>query len=113
MVATVRCAPPDNRPSTVERDTCAPWVNREVGLLAPHVTYSLGFDFPDAKQRVPLAEVASVTPIDFGKDRRSGQLREALAPAPRPHSSVPDRPGPAGTGQARAGRRGVIDIPVT
>ncbi len=34
MVATVRCAPPDNRPTTVERDTCAPWINREVALVA-------------------------------------------------------------------------------
>ncbi|MEO5852743.1 MAG: uracil-DNA glycosylase [Nocardioides sp.] len=35
MVATVRCAPPDNKPTTVERDTCAPWIQREVALLAP------------------------------------------------------------------------------
>ena len=35
MVATVRCAPPDNRPTTVERDTCAPWIHREVALVAP------------------------------------------------------------------------------
>ena len=34
MVATVRCAPPDNRPTTTERDTCAPWINREVALVA-------------------------------------------------------------------------------
>ncbi|GAA2129423.1 uracil-DNA glycosylase [Nocardioides bigeumensis] len=37
MVATVRCAPPDNRPTTEERDTCAPWITREVALLAPSV----------------------------------------------------------------------------
>jgi uracil-DNA glycosylase len=37
MVATVRCAPPDNKPTTVERDTCAPWIDAEVALLAPHV----------------------------------------------------------------------------
>ncbi len=36
MVAAVRCAPPDNRPSTVERDTCAPWLHRELTLLAPY-----------------------------------------------------------------------------
>jgi uracil-DNA glycosylase family 4 len=49
MVATVRCAPPQNRPTTVERDTCAPWVEAEVGLLAPHVRVvvalgSIGWD---------------------------------------------------------------------
>jgi uracil-DNA glycosylase family 4 len=34
MVATVRCAPPDNRPTIEERDTCAPWLVREVALVA-------------------------------------------------------------------------------
>jgi uracil-DNA glycosylase family 4 len=44
MVATVRCAPPANRPTVVERDTCAPWVNRELQLLAPtlRVVVALG-----------------------------------------------------------------------
>jgi uracil-DNA glycosylase family 4 len=34
MVATVRCAPPDNRPTVEERDTCAPWLLREVALVS-------------------------------------------------------------------------------
>lgn len=33
MIAAVRCAPPDNRPQTVERDTCAPWIATEIGLI--------------------------------------------------------------------------------
>ncbi|MGA9746495.1 MAG: uracil-DNA glycosylase [Nocardioides sp.] len=33
MVAAVRCAPPDNKPSVEERDTCAPWLLREVSLV--------------------------------------------------------------------------------
>jgi uracil-DNA glycosylase family 4 len=37
MVATVRCAPPQNKPTTAERDTCAPWIEREITLLAPTV----------------------------------------------------------------------------
>jgi uracil-DNA glycosylase len=37
MVATVRCAPPANKPTTVERDTCEPWLHRELTLLAPTV----------------------------------------------------------------------------
>ena len=37
MVATVRCAPPDNRPTVTERDTCAPWLARELALVAPWV----------------------------------------------------------------------------
>jgi uracil-DNA glycosylase family 4 len=37
MVAAVRCAPPDNRPTPVERDTCAPWIEQEIRLVAPSV----------------------------------------------------------------------------
>ena len=34
MVAAVRCAPPDNRPTITERDTCAPYLVRELALVA-------------------------------------------------------------------------------
>ena len=37
MVAAVRCAPPQNKPSPQERDTCAPWMHRELELVAPSV----------------------------------------------------------------------------
>ena len=37
VVAAVRCAPPENKPTTGERDTCAPWIDREVTLLLPHL----------------------------------------------------------------------------
>jgi len=33
MVAPVRCAPPDNAPTTAERDACHPWLRRELELL--------------------------------------------------------------------------------
>jgi uracil-DNA glycosylase family 4 len=33
MVATVRCAPPDNKPTVDERDTCAPWLLKEVSFV--------------------------------------------------------------------------------
>ncbi|MFP5346339.1 MAG: uracil-DNA glycosylase [Actinomycetes bacterium] len=33
IAAPVRCAPPDNHPLPSERDTCAPWLDREVALL--------------------------------------------------------------------------------
>jgi uracil-DNA glycosylase len=68
MVATVRCAPPDNRPTTAEREACAPWIEAEVGLLAGSVRVavalgsigwdatlrtfrSLGWDVPRPKPR--------------------------------------------------------------
>ncbi|MGN6782179.1 MAG: uracil-DNA glycosylase [Marmoricola sp.] len=37
MIAAVRCAPPANKPTPVERDTCAPWLHRELSLVAPSV----------------------------------------------------------------------------
>jgi uracil-DNA glycosylase len=33
MVAAVRCAPPDNKPEPAERDTCAPWLQAELGMI--------------------------------------------------------------------------------
>jgi uracil-DNA glycosylase family 4 len=33
ITAPVRCAPPANKPSTAERDTCRPWLVREVELF--------------------------------------------------------------------------------
>ena len=44
MAAAVRCAPPANKPSVLERDTCAPWLAAEFGLVAPwvRVIVSLG-----------------------------------------------------------------------
>ncbi len=35
ITVPVHCAPPDNRPTTGERDTCRPWLARELDLLRP------------------------------------------------------------------------------
>ena len=37
MVAAVRCAPPQNKPSIAERDACAPWLAAELGFVAAQV----------------------------------------------------------------------------
>jgi len=37
MLAAVRCAPPGNAPTPAERDTCAPWMDAEVGAVLPHL----------------------------------------------------------------------------
>jgi uracil-DNA glycosylase family 4 len=44
IFAAVRCAPPDNKPTPGERDTCAPWLHRELALLQPtlQVVIALG-----------------------------------------------------------------------
>jgi uracil-DNA glycosylase family 4 len=35
MVAAVRCAPPENKPTPAERDHCAPWLTAELRFAAP------------------------------------------------------------------------------
>jgi uracil-DNA glycosylase family 4 len=75
MLATVRCAPPANRPTPQERDACRPWVERELDLLRPSmrvilvlggyawsalwpVLRTLGYDVPPGARRFGhLAEV--------------------------------------------------------
>jgi uracil-DNA glycosylase family 4 len=37
ITAPVRCAPPANKPTTVERDTCRTWLVRELNLLWPQL----------------------------------------------------------------------------
>lgn len=39
LLAAVRCAPPDNAPTTMERDTCRPWLARELALLTEANVY--------------------------------------------------------------------------
>ena len=65
VVAAVRCAPPDNKPTTEERDTCSPWLRREIELLAgtTRVVLCLG---------------------GFGWDAALGALREVGWEIPRP-----------------------------
>jgi uracil-DNA glycosylase family 4 len=63
--AAVRCAPPANRPTPVERDTCLPWSVRELELLEEvRVVLCLGAFAWDAALRLVS--------------------RMAAAPAPRP-----------------------------
>ena len=80
MMAAVRCAPPDNKPTVQERDTCAPWLEREIALVAGSVravvclglfgwdatlrTFrSLGYDVPRPKPRFGhAAEAVIISP---------------------------------------------------
>jgi uracil-DNA glycosylase family 4 len=44
IFAAVRCAPPDNKPTPAERDTCAHWLHEEMTLIRPtlRVVLALG-----------------------------------------------------------------------
>jgi uracil-DNA glycosylase family 4 len=41
IVAAVRCAPPANRPTPVERRTCSPWLRRDLELAQPSLRAAL------------------------------------------------------------------------
>ncbi|HET7386372.1 MAG TPA: uracil-DNA glycosylase [Nocardioidaceae bacterium] len=80
MVATVRCAPPDNKPSVTERDTCAPWLLREVSMVADslRVVVCLGLFGWDAALRTLRA-------LDYDVPRpkpRFGHGAEAVVRSP-------------------------------
>lgn len=81
MVAAVRCAPPDNRPTTAERDACAPWLVREVALVEESVRVvvclggygwdaalrtfrAIGYDVPRPRPRFGHAAQAALTAPD-------------------------------------------------
>lgn len=71
--AAVRCAPPQNRPTPRERDTCLPWSVRELELLAHvRVIVCLGAFAWDAALRLDGAVAAG------------GDLTRAALPKPRP-----------------------------
>jgi uracil-DNA glycosylase family 4 len=80
MVATVRCAPPDNKPTVEERDTCAPWLHREVALVSDRLraVVCLGLYGWDAALRV-FREVGYDVPRP---KPRFGHGAEALMVAP-------------------------------
>jgi len=62
MVAAVRCAPPANKPTPVERDTCAPWLHAELGRVMPSLRciVTLGAYGWEAALRAVAAQGAQV-----------------------------------------------------
>ncbi len=76
IAAAVRCAPPANKPTPVERDTCLPYLVRELALLpAARVIVCLGAFAWDAALRV----LALAGPAEVPKPRpRFGHGVEAV-----------------------------------
>ncbi len=77
--AAVRCAPPANRPTPLERDSCLPWAERELSLLAGvRVIVALGAFAWDAALRLtqaPERRPRSPRPrFAHGAEQRRGDL---------------------------------------
>jgi uracil-DNA glycosylase family 4 len=76
IAAAVRCAPPANKPTIEERDTCAPFLVRELGLLTEvRVILALGAFGWDAGLRALRAlghEAGPKSPFGHGAEVRVG-----------------------------------------
>ncbi|HWX45061.1 MAG TPA: uracil-DNA glycosylase [Solirubrobacteraceae bacterium] len=81
ITAAVRCAPPANRPTTPERDTCLPWSVAELRLLSEvRVALCLGGFAWDAALRLR----AALTARGAASGERSARLPPASLSMPRP-----------------------------
>ena len=95
LVATVACAPPDNKPSTVERDTCAPWIAREVQLVAPtlRVVVALGgFAWDGALRALAAAALRRTAAEAEVRPRRRGGPHPPRAGGGDPARLLPPQP---------------------
>jgi uracil-DNA glycosylase len=70
--AAVRCAPPQNRPTPAERDTCLPYAARELELLDAKVVVCLGAFAWDATLR--LYRVRPKPKFAHGAEHREGAV---------------------------------------
>ncbi len=70
--AAVRCAPPQNKPTPAERDTCLPYAARELELLDAKVVVCLGAFAWDAALR--LYRVRPKPKFAHGAEHREGAV---------------------------------------
>lgn len=79
MTAAVRCAPPDNKPLPGERDTCEPWLRRELELTAGTVRAVLALGAFGWKAVLAVARSLGWSvprPVPrFGHGREAGLVR--------------------------------------
>ncbi len=93
VIAPVRCAPPDNVPTTVERHTCAPWLTAEWRLTSRYVRVILalgGFGWQSALTMVrsaggdvgrPLPKFGHATEAPIHSGRRNVVLLGCYHPS--------------------------------
>jgi uracil-DNA glycosylase family 4 len=72
ITAAVRCAPPQNKPTSAERDACLPYAARELGLLPARVVVCLGAFAWDAALR--LRGIRPKPKFGHGAEAQAGDL---------------------------------------
>lgn len=117
MVATVRCAPPDNKPTAVERDTCAPWIAAELALLTTvRVVVALGsFGWDGAvRSLVAAGAPAPATRPKFGHgaEVELGDVTLLGCYHPSPHNTYTKRLTAEMTDAVFERARALTDLPV-
>ena len=124
MVATVRCAPPDNKPTVTERDTCRPWIDREISLLSPtlRVVVALGHYGWDGALRAlrgagydvprPRPRFGHGVRVDLprGEDRAEGGVALVGCYHPSQHNTFTGRLTPAMLDEVFASARDLAGI---
>jgi uracil-DNA glycosylase family 4 len=95
MLAAVRCAPPANKPTPAERDTCAPWLEAELAQVLPslRVIVCLGA-FAWQAVWAPLAAAGFARPRPrpaFGHGTEVVLGRRPAAPGGRERPAAPSR----------------------
>ena len=108
VAAAVRCAPPVNKPTVTERDTCAPWLTAELGYLAGDLRVIVclgafawqalwpvlgvsGYQVPRPRPRFGHGvEVA----LGSGRPARARPRPRPRSPGPRPYPAAAWPPGP-------------------
>ena len=82
IFAAVRCAPPDNKPTPEERDTCAPWVHQELRLIRPtlRVVVALGAFAWAAWWPAAAAVYGTKAPVPRPKFGHGSEVRQEGVP---------------------------------
>lgn len=81
VTSAVHCAPPGNAPTPAERDTCAPWLVREIQLCRPWVIVALGgFAWTAVLRNLPESGVTIPTPRPKFGHGVEVSLADALEP---------------------------------
>ena len=94
IAAAVRCAPPANKPTIEERDTCAPFLVRELGAAARGARrrrarrVRLGRRAPGARRRSAIDGAATKPRFGHGAEARDRAVRAARLVPPEPAEHV-------------------------
>ena len=89
MIATLRCAPPDNKPTVLERDTCSPWLLAEWRSVLPtvRVVVALGGFGWDAALRT-VRELGGAAPAPKPRFAHGARV-ELQVPSAQPSNAQP------------------------